>query len=249
MSKSKVSHRVQLAPDIFKMTFETDNCKFSRPGQYALIRTGGECRPYQVCDYDSDRYTIVFRASDKFGRELADVGFGGEVETVTGLGNGFDVDLVPDESVLVADSMGVIEMLELARSLLIRGKKFKMILGFRTRDTIFMMDSFRNICNELEVLTLDGSNGREGMASEAVRNAEYVCASGTPAMLKDLASRSKEGQFSLSSMMHVSPEENGDFEVGTTEGMVSCSKVGPVFDKNRVDWDTLSLERWNRSTY
>ncbi len=249
MSKSKVSHRVQLAPDIYKMTFETDSCRFSRPGQYVLIKTGGECRPYQVCDYDSDRYTIVFRASDKYSRELSEVEFGGEVDSITGLGNGFDVDSIPDDTVLVADSMGVIEMLELARSLLIRGKKYKMVLGFKTRDNIFMMDSFRNICNELEVLTLDGSNGREGMASDAVRKAKYVCASGTPAMLKALADRADEGQFSLSTMMHVSPNENGDFEVGTHDGLVSCRENGPVFDKNRIEWDTLSLDRWNRSTY
>lgn len=249
MSKSKVFHRVQLAPDIYKMTFETDSCRFSRPGQYVLIKTGGECRPYQVCDYDSERYTIVFRASDKYSRELSEVEFGGEVESITGLGNGFDVDSIPDNTVLVADSMGVIEMLELARALLIRGKRYKMVLGFKTRDNIFMMDSFRNICNELEVLTLDGSNGREGMASDAVRKAEYVCASGTPAMLKALASRSEEGQFSLSTMMHVSPNENGDFEVGTHDGLVSCRENGPVFDKNRIEWDTLSLDRWNRSTY
>lgn len=249
MSKSKMAHRVQLAPGIYKMTFETDSCRFSRPGQYALIKTGGECRPYQVCDYDSDRYTVVFKATDKFGQELAAIEFGQEVESVTGLGNGFDVDVVPDESILVADSMGIIEMLELARALLIRGKKYKMVLGFNTKDTMVMMDSFRNICNELEVLTLDGSNGREGMASDAVRNAEYVCASGTPAMLKSLSGKTKDGQFSLSSMMHVSAEENGDFDVGTNDGMVKCSKVGPVFDKNIVDWDSLSLERWNRSTY
>ena len=244
-----MSHRVQLAPDIYKMTFETDSCRFSRPGQYVLIKTGGECRPYQVCDYDSERYTVVFKATDKYGQELAGIGFGGEVESETGLGNGFDVDAVPDNSVLVADSMGVIEMLELARALLIRGKKFKMVLGFNNKDSIVMMDSFRNICNELEVLTLDGSNGREGMASDAVRNADYVCASGTPAMLKALSGRAKEGQFSLSMMMHVSHAEKGDFDVGTKSGMVKCSKAGPVFDKNIVDWNSLSLEHWNRSTY
>lgn len=249
MSKSKVTHRVQLAPDIYKMTFETDSCRFSRPGQYVLIKTGGECRPYQVCDYDSDRYTIVFKATDKYGRELARIEYGGEVDSITGLGNGFDVNAVPDESVLVADSVGVIEMLELARSLLTRGKNFKMVLGFNSRDSIFMMDSFRNICNEMEVLTLDGSNGREGMASDAVRNAEYVCASGTPAMLQALAGKTKEGQFSLSTMMHASPEENGDFQVETDDGMVSCIEEGPVFDKNRIEWTTLSLERWNRSVY
>lgn len=249
MSKSKVSHREKLARDIYKMTFETDNCRFTGPGQYALIKTCGEFRPYQMCDYDCDRFTIVFKADNKFGRELASLEYGDELETQTGLGRGFDVEAIPDDTMLVADSMGVSEMLELSRALLMKGKRFKMVLGYPTKDSMYMVDSFRNICNELEVLTLDGSNGREGMASDAVRNAVYICASGSPAMLKSLSGKTIDGQFSLSGMMQISSEENGDFDVGMNEGMVRCSKEGPVFDKNLIDWSTLSLERWNRSTY
>lgn len=249
MSKSKVFHKKELAPDIYKMTFETDACKFTCPGQYVLIKTCGECRPYQMCDYDSDRFTIVFRADDKFGKELASLEYGDEVDTLTGLGKGFDVDAIVDDCVLVADAMGIAEMLELSRALLMRGKRFKLVLGYSSKDTIFMVDSFRNICNQLEVLTLDGSNGREGMASDAVRKADYVCASGSPAMLKALSRKTEDGQFSLSTMMHISRESNGDFDVGTFSGLVRCSEEGPVFDKNQIDWEALSLDRWSRSTY
>ena len=249
MGKSKVTHREQLAQNIYKMTFSTDDCRFSRPGQYALIRTDGLCRPYQVCDYDSDRYTVVFNSMDRCSGTLVKARYGDVFESRTGLGNGFDVDVIPRESILVADSMGVSEMLELARTLLTRGKKFKMVLGYYTKANIYMVDSFRNICNEIDVITLDGSNGREGLASDVVRNAEYVCASGSPSMLKALAGKCRSGQFSLSDMMRVSVEENGDFDVGTLSGMLRCSETGPVYDKNSVDWGTLSLDRWSRSTY
>lgn len=249
MSKSRVANRIKLADDIYKMTFEADECRFSRPGQIVLIGEGDDARPFRVCDYDSNRFTIVFKIRDRFSKALSESEYGTEYETLTGLGNGFDVDAVPEESVLVADAMGVSEMLELSRSLLMRGKKFKVVLGYNTRDEMFMLDSYRVICNNLEVMTLDGSNGREGMASDAVRNADYVCASGSPAMLKALSGKTADGQFSLSEMMAMSQEPHGDFDVALKDGMVRCSLAGPVFNKSNVNWDMISTDRWNRSTY
>ncbi|MBQ6389223.1 MAG: hypothetical protein IJH90_06290 [Mogibacterium sp.] len=249
MGKSRAANRERLSHDIFKLTFDTDDCRFTGPGQYALIRVGGVFRPYQVCDYDSDRFTIVFKEDGRGGQDLLALNHDSVVETVTGLGNGFDVDAVPDGAVLAADSMGVSEMLELARALLMRGKNYKVVLGYTNKDNIFMIDSFRVICNEIEVVTLDGSNGREGRPYDVIRNADYVCASGSPGMLKELAARCANGQFSLSDMMLRTADEGGDFRVETTEGDKRCVGDGPVFDKNIVVWDTLSLDRWNRSAY
>lgn len=239
MEICKADHRVRLCRDVYKLTFKTDKCRFTRPGQYALLNIDGEMRPYQVCDYDSNRFTIVFRESGQGGRTLNSLEFGDELESMTGLGNGFNVDEVPDKAVLVADSMGVSEMLELARSLLMKGKSFRLVLGYPGREDMFMVDSFRNICNDIEVITRDGSNGREGLASDAVRNAEYVCASGSAEMLRSLSGRTRDGQFSLSDVMLTVPEDGGDFELITDGGKVRCSEEGPVFDKNYVHWDSL----------
>lgn len=249
MGKSRVVFRTELAPDIYKMTFDTKECGFTGPGQYALIKVGDQSRPYQVCDYDSNRYTIVFRADGRGGGKLMELEYGDEVESITGLGRGFDVDSIPDGAVLVADSMGITEMLELARVLLTRGRSFRAVLGYADKDSIYMVDSFKNICNELEVLTLDGSNGRRGMASDGVRNVAYVCASGSPAMLKALSEKAQAGQFSLSEMMLLSDQREGDFTVEMMDGDVKFSSFGPVFDKNQVRWDTLSVDKWSKSTF
>ena len=248
MNKSRLVYRKRLANDVYKMTFDTDTCRFSRPGQYALIMIGERARPYQVCDYDSNRFTIVFKVRDASDDALARAEFGTEYESETGLGNGFDVDTVPEGAVLAADSMGVSEMLELARTLLIRGKRFRLVLGYKTKEDIYMVDSFRHICTDIEVLTLDGSNGRGGMASDSVRKSDYVCASGSPAMLKAITAKASDGQISFSNMMSVSAEEGGDFDVALRKGIVRCSTEGPVFRLNEVNWNDQALEHWGNCT-
>ena len=178
MNKSRVTQIQRLAHNVYKITFATDECRFRRPGQFAMISYEGIIRPFPMCDYDSKRFSVVVRSDKEAGEELLDTEYGTEMETLTGLGNGFNVDAIPDGAYLAADGAGVAEMLELARALLIRGKSFKAVLGFASKSDIYMTDAFSNICNEMEVLTKDGSNGREGSPADVIREADYVCASG-----------------------------------------------------------------------
>ena len=239
MNKSRVAHIERLARDVYKITFLTDDCRFRKPGQFAMIEHEGIVRPFPVCDYDSKRFSVVFRSDRRGGEKLVNAAFGTEMDTITGLGNGFDVDDVPDGAYLVADDTGVAEMLELARALLTRGKGFRAVLGFSSKDDIYMVDSFRNICNEIEVLTLDGSNGREGSPADIIRDAAYVCASGSLSMMKKLSLRCCQGQFSLSNLMLDTSEPEGAVIVPTDAGNTSSINDGPVYDKNTIKWNLL----------
>jgi len=239
MKKSVAAQITQLSGDIYKLTFYNNENSFSAPGQYAVIEYGDVCRAYQVCDYDSRRFTIVFSTEEEGGKELANIAPGTEVGSITGQGCGFDVDSVPDNTILAADSSGIPEMLELARCLITRGRKFKAVLGYETKNSIYMVDSFRNICSELEVLTLDGSNGREGKVSDVIRNASYVCASGSPQMLRALAEKTENGQFSLSEMLQTKPETAEDCDLSSDDRIRRCMIEGPVFNKNNINWDRL----------
>ncbi len=235
----KIVQNDNLVRNIHKMTFDMGECDFSLPGQYAMIEAGGIRRPYQVCDFDSNRFTIVFPAEDKESSVLAALRPGDEALITTGLGNGFDLDAMPDEVCLVADDLGIPEMLGLARSLLMRGIRCRLILSYPSKNDIYMLESFRNLVSEIEVLTLDGSNGREGRASDAVRHAGYICAGGSLGMLRSLADKADEGQFSLSSTVLAESADYDDCFIETTKGMMNASDDGPVFDKNIIKWDAL----------
>ena len=140
---------------------------------------------------------------------------------------------------MVADDLGIPEMLGLSRALLVRGIKCKLILSDPSKKEIYMLESFRHLVNEIEVLTLDGSNGREGSASDAVRHVPYICAGGSLSMLKSLADKADAGQFSMSSTVLAESADYDDCFIETTEGRLNCSDVGPVFDKNIIRWDML----------
>ena len=239
----KIVHNDNLVRDIYKMTFDMGECDFRLPGQYAMIEAGGVRRPYQVCDFDSNRFTIVFPVEDEESRRLASMRPGEEALITTGLGNGFDLDAMPGEVVLVADDLGIPEMLGLARSLLMRGTDCKLILSYPSKKDIYMLESFRNLVNEIEVLTLDGSNGREGRASDAVRHASYICAGGSLGMLRSLADKADAGQFSLSSTILAESADYDDCFIETTKGRLNASDDGPVFDKNIIIWDALEAKK------
>ena len=235
----KIVYNRNLVRDVHKMTFDMGECDFRLPGQYAMIEAGGVRRPYQVCDFDSNRFTVIFPADGKESRILAALKPGDEVTVTMGLGNGFDFDVMPDEVCLVADDLGIPEMLGLSRALLVRGIRCKLILSYQTNKDIYMLEEFRNLVNEIEVLTVDGSNGREGKASDAVRHVPYICAGGSIDMLKELAGRSDGGQFSMSSTILAESADYDDCFIDTTEGRLNCSDAGPVFDKNIIRWDLM----------
>ena len=236
----KIVQNDNLVRNIHKMTFDMGECEFSLPGQYAMIEAGGIRRPYQVCDFDSSRFTIVFPVEDEESRRLAALRPGEDAEITSGLGNGFDLDAMPGEVCLVADDLGIPEMLGLSRSLLMRGVRCRLILSYPSKKDIYMLESFRNLVSEIEVLTLDGSNGREGKASDAVRHVPYICAGGSLELLKSLADKADAGQFSLSSTVLAESEDFDDCFIETTKGRLNCSDAGPVFDKNIIIWDKLT---------
>lgn len=235
----KVEKRDNLINDIYKMTFDAGESGFEGPGQYAMIEARGRRKPYQVCEFDSNRFTIVFEADDDISRDLSELNVGDEVIIDGGLGTGFSADVMPDEVCIVANGMGIPEMLGVARSLLVRGKKCRTVLEYPSKKDIYMLDAFKNLVNEIEVVTVDGSNGREGRAEDVVKKDEYVLASGTLEMLKALSEKVSEGQFSLSSTVLAHSADYDDCFLETTEGRRNCSEDGPVFDKNIIIWDSL----------
>ena len=228
-----------LVRDVHRMVFDIGECDFRQPGQYANLEAGGFDGPYQVCDFDSSRFTIIFPIIDKTSEVLAGLKPGDEALISTGLGNGFDLDKIPGEVILIADDVGIPEMLGLVRRLVVRGKKCKLVLGYRSKSDIYMLSSFTNLVSEVEILTLDGSNGRAGSAADAIKHAPYVCASGSIGMLKALAGKVDEGQFSLSGTILAESTNYEDCFVETTEGRLNCIDDGPVFDKNIILWDKL----------
>ena len=192
----------ELAQGIFKVTIETTDCNFKGPGQYAIVGVPDSNleRAYSVSEYDSRRFTIVIKNDNPCSEKISEMQIGDVLDVETGLGDGFDVDAIPNRAVLVADTSGIPQMLGLLRELLMQGKVCSLVLGYPSKSSIYMVDTFSTLCNNIEILTADGSNGRMGYAYDAVRNAEYVCAAGSVSMLEKLTGKAEAGQYNIDGM-------------------------------------------------
>lgn len=232
-----VAENTQLAPKIFKMAIDTNECRFSGSGQYALIELEDEVGAFPVCEFDGRRFTVVIYTEDDFSEKLSALQIGTEIMVLTGMGNGYDIESIPDDTYLVADAAGVAQMFSLTREMLMSGKNCKLILEFPCKDMIFMVDSFRNLCNDIEVLTTDGSNGREGRIEDTVRKAKYVCAGGSPVMLYKLQSNIENGQFNL---IELTRKNHDDVLIPVDNGVKDLLSEGPIFDKSEIDWNGIS---------
>lgn len=191
-----------MAQDILKVTIATEDCGFNGPGQYAVVGLpdSGKERAYSVSEYDSARFTIIIKNDNQVSEAIAGMQIGDELDVETGLGEGFDVDAIPNNAILVADTSGIPQMVGLLRELLMKGKICRLVLGYPSKNSIYMVDTFSTLCNNIEILTADGSNGRMGYAYDVVRNAEYVCAAGSVAMLEKLKEKAESGQYNIDGM-------------------------------------------------
>ena len=198
----KIVEKKLLVDGIMKFTIQTAETHFTAPGQYSELRVSEDSDEgvFTVSEYDGKRFTVVFEIVGEPYTTISMLELGDSIEVCTGLGNGYSVDSIPDGALILADTNGIPQMLGLLRELLMRGKECRLVLGYESKDGIFMMPQFRNLCNNIEVLTADGSNGRQGRAYDGIRYADYVVAAGSVEMLDNLAKKADAGQFNLDGM-------------------------------------------------
>mgnify|MGYP000482485678 FL=1 len=80
------------------MTLETPECAFTAPGQFAMPEVPEKFlrRPISVSSYDSDRYVLIYKVVGDGTKKLSRMEPGEKISSLTGLGNGYDVDTIPD---------------------------------------------------------------------------------------------------------------------------------------------------------
>lgn len=191
---SRIIESKNLTETVYKMTFMSENAQFTAPGQYAVVHHEGENIRIPVTEYDSDRFILVFDIDTDSKKSLSELKLGESVVVETGVGTGFDIEAIPDNVTLVAEGMGIPPMMGLLRMLLISGKNYNLILCYPNKKNIFMIDQFRNLCSNIDIITIDGSNGREGHSYDALRKAKYVCAFAEQDVLEKIKEKTEDLQ-------------------------------------------------------
>lgn len=166
----------RIARDIWEMVLCGDNSAITRPGQFVNLLIEG-CylrRPLSVCNVESDRLTLIYKVVGKGTEILSRTQSGTVINTLSGLGNGFDVTRAGERPLLVGGGVGVPPMYLLCRRLIENGAKPVVVLGFNTADDVFYRAEFEALGAEVHIATADGSVGTRGFVTDVVKNLDYT---------------------------------------------------------------------------
>lgn len=236
-----ITSNKSLTPWVYEMKLSGDTSAFGAAGQFVNIAIPGLYlrRPISVCDYDENGLTIIYKVVGKGTKILSEMNEGENLDMLTGLGNGFEIDKLSCKPLLVGGGVGVPPMYGLCKALIEKGVRPTVVLGFNSSSEIFYEDEFLSLGAHLVVCTADGSYGIKGFVTDALAALEYdfFYACGPIPMLKALSlATSCSGLVSLEERMGC----GFGACMGCTHEMLSGAKRickdGPIFRKEEVLW-------------
>ena len=238
-----VTKNEALTPLIYEMTLVGDVSGITRAGQFVEISLDGLYlrRPISVCNYDEGELTIIYKVVGKGTDLMSQMAEGPQLDVLTGLGNGFNIDHECEKPLLVGGGVGVPPLYRLTRDLIARGKEVTVVLGFNTESEIFYAEKFEEAGAKVIIATADGSVGIKGFVTNAIAEsgvkADYFYSCGPLPMLKALCqSLEIDGEVSLEERMGCGFGICMGCSIQTTKGARRVCKEGPVFKKEEVIW-------------
>ena len=236
----KITENVALTDSVMRMRLEGDTSAITDAGQFINIKLEGLYlrRPISVYDCDEKAVTIIYKVVGK-GTEQMKKMTDGELDVLTGLGNGYDLSKAGDKPLLIGGGVGVPPMYLLAKKLKAMGKDVSVILGFNTKSEIFCEEDFKALGCKVTVATADGSYGVKGFVTTAMKDMDYsyfyTC--GPEPMLKAIYNESKTGgQFSFEERMGCGFGACMGCSCKTVTGYKRICKEGPVLKKEEILW-------------
>ena len=231
----------QIAKNVYRMKLKGDAEEITVPGKFIDIKIEGFFlrRPISVCDADKDTVTIIYKVVGK-GTEALSKMKDGELDILSGLGNGYDLTVSGAKPLLIGGGAGVPPLYMLARKLIGQGKKAEVIIGFNKKEEIFYEKEFKALGAEVTVTTADGSYGKKGYVTDAMQGKEYsyIYTCGPEPMLKAVYNASKtSGQYSFEERMGCGFGACMGCSCKTKYGNKRICKDGPVLFKEEIIWE------------
>ena len=141
------------------------------PGQFLHVRVANSYypllrRPLSISDADAKKGTIstIYRIVGQGTACLATLDTKDSVNCMGPLGNGFAIN--GQRPLLVGGGMGLAPLVFLAGALCPR--PIEILMGGRTKEEMFWVDMFRNICSNVHITTDDGTLGSRGVTLDVL---------------------------------------------------------------------------------
>ncbi|MCL2054387.1 MAG: dihydroorotate dehydrogenase electron transfer subunit [Oscillospiraceae bacterium] len=249
--KYPIISKIALAKEIYDFTiYCPEIAGIAEAGQFVNIKADGFTlrRPISIAGISVERGTLrlIFEVRGKGTKALSILNLGDTLDILAPLGKGFN--LAYDTAMIVSGGIGAPPMLPLAEKFGVNGT---VISGFRGASSVILQDEFKKTGAETILCTEDGSMGRKGLVSDALREAlaaqkpDIIYACGAKAMLKAIAEISREYDIKC----QISMEERMGCGVGAclvcacravkngAEYYAHVCKDGPVFYGEEVVFD------------
>ena len=229
-----------------------------KAGQFVIIQTDieyGERIPLTIADANAKEgwIAIVYQPVGASTFKLAQIEVGEELPALLGpLGNPSIIEKKDGPVVLVGGGFGVAPLYPIAQAYKEAGNNVTMIMGARNKDLLIFVDEMKAVCDDVVIMTDDGSAGRKGLVTEPLKEmcesqcppAEVV-AIGPPIMMK-FASMTTEPYkiptvVSLNTIMVDGTGMCGGCRVNIGGETKFVCVDGPDFDAHKVDWNNMML--------
>ena len=238
-----IAANTPVAPAVYRLELTSDGVPGLRAGQFVEVAVPGKYlrRPLSVSLSEPGRLTLLYKVVGGGTAALAAMEPGAELELLTGLGNGFDIEACREKALLIGGGIGVAPLHQLCRDLRAAGKQVTAILGFNTASELILRDELEALGATVHVATMDGSAGIRGLVTDALRQVRpdfdyyYVC--GPMPMMRALYPLLPEaGEFSLEERMGCGTGLCFGCTIATIDGPKRICHDGPVFKKNMLPW-------------
>ena len=257
-----MAHKVvsikQLSENVFTGFFEAPLiAKARKPGQFVIVTLNNDYSeriPLTIADADPEKGIIrlIWQRVGKSTAEMSDLKPDDVIDSIVGpLGKPTHIEnfgLV----VCIGGGIGNAPLLPIAKGMKEAGNKLISIIGARTKELIILEDEFRQISDELIVVTDDGSYGRKALVTTPLKE---ICQNNKPAlavaigpapMMKFCCLTTKEFNVptvvSLNTIMIDGTGMCGGCRVEVAGQTKFVCVDGPEFDGHQVNFD-LMLKR------
>ena len=256
----KIIEKKQLSAGVFYMKVEAPEIARNRKaGQFVIVQVEldfGERVPLTIADANAEEgwIALVFQAVGASTYKLSLMEAGQELPAVLGpLGNPSKIEKYDNGPVVVVGGgFGVAPCYPIVKAHKAIGNKVIMVIAARTKDLLIFVDEMKKVCDEVIIMTDDGSEGRKGVATIPLKEmcesqippAEVV-AIGPPIMMKfcELTTRefNVKTTVSLNTIMIDGTGMCGGCRVSVGGETKFVCVDGPEFDAHLVDWDNMMM--------
>ncbi|MDD3347727.1 sulfide/dihydroorotate dehydrogenase-like FAD/NAD-binding protein [Oscillibacter sp.] len=231
--------------------------KKAQPGQFIILRVdeNGERIPITINNHDPEKgtVTIIVQTVGATTEKLSHLNAGDCLQDFVGpLGKATETE-GKKKVCVVGGGVGCAIAYPVLKKFHDDGAEVHAVIGFKSRDLVILEDDFRSSSDVLKICTDDGSYGRKGLVTEALKELieegnqyDEVFAIGPMIMMKFVSKTTEPygipTTVSMSPIMIDGTGMCGGCRLSVGGEMKFACVDGPDFDGHKVDWD-LAVKR------